>query len=285
VRTAIAAIGLLLCLAVSVDAHPGSAIALDRQGNIYFVDTGSGIYQIDTRGQLTRIRGPAFHWMTIDLDHRFAATQWPSLPGAEFRAAPGNPALIMSSDFPVAIGRDGAFYYPEPRSGGHVNVIRLTAAGTRSILATVPLPWLNGMAAGADGSIYYTEDGAVRRIDARGRISTVASGIRLRQCGCVPGIGPESGVYLRGLDVTADGTVYVAASGCGAVLKITSRGEVHELLRITSPWSPTSVAAGRDGIYVLEYLHTASDDRREWTPRVRKLSSDGRQTMIATIRR
>jgi sugar lactone lactonase YvrE len=223
--------------------------------------------------------------MTIDLDHRFAATQWPVLPDAEFSAAPGNPALIMSSDFPVAVGRDGAFYYPEPRSDRRVQVIRFTAAGNRSVLATVALPWLNGMAAAADGSIYYTEDAAVRRIDPRGTISTVASGIRLRQCGRFPGIGPESGAYLRGLDVAADGTVYVAASGCGALLKITSRGEVRELLRIASPWSPTSVTVGRDAIYILEYLHTATDDRREWTPRVRKLSPDGHQRMIATIRR
>jgi hypothetical protein len=284
VRSAIA-VAALLCIISSVDAHPGSAIVLDRQGNIYFVDTGSGIYQIDLRGQLTRIRGPAFHWMTIDLDHRFAATQWPVLPDAEFSAAPGNPALIMSSDFPVAVGRDGAFYYPEPRSDRRVQVIRFTAAGNRSVLATVALPWLNGMAAAADGSIYYTEDAAVRRIDPRGTISTVASGIRLRQCGRFPGIGPESGAYLRGLDVAADGTVYVAASGCGALLKITSRGEVRELLRIASPWSPTSVTVGRDAIYILEYLHTATDDRREWTPRVRKLSPDGHQRMIATIRR
>jgi sugar lactone lactonase YvrE len=223
--------------------------------------------------------------MTIDLDHRFAATQWPSFPDAEFRNAPGNPALLMSSDFPVAVGRDGAFYYPEPRSEGRVQIIRFTATGARAVLATVPLPWLNGMAAGPDGSIYYTESDAVRRIDPRGRISTVASGIRLRDCGRVPGIGPESGVYLRGLDVTADGTVYVAASGCGAVLKITSRGEVSELLRVASPWSPTSVAVGRDAVYILEYLHTASDNRREWTPRVRKLLPNGHQTMIATIRR
>jgi streptogramin lyase len=283
-RAVIVAASLFLS-ATALDAHPGSAIVLDRQGNVYFVDTGSGIYEIDRQGQLTRIQGPAFHWMTIDLDHRFAAAQWPTFPDAEIRNAPGNPALLLSSDFPVAIGSDGAFYYTEQRPDRRAHVIRFTAKGGRSILATVPLPWLNGMAAGRDGSIYYTENDAVRRIDRRGRIATVASGIQVRQCGRIPGIGPESGVYLRGLDVAADGTVFVAASGCGAVLKISTDGKVSELLRIKSPWSPTSVAVGRDGIYVLEYLHTASDNRREWTPRIRKLTSDGHQTMIATIRR
>jgi streptogramin lyase len=66
------------------------------------------------------------------------------------------------------------------------------------------LRWINGLAAGPDGSLYYTEDNAVRRIDQRG----------------VPG---TDGPTLRGLAVAPDGVVFVAAAGCGAVLKITLR--------------------------------------------------------------
>ena len=36
-------------------------------------------------------------------------------------------------------------------------------------------------------------------------------------------------------------------------------------------------------VYVLEFLHTAEDDRRAWLPRVRKIASNGKSTIIATV--
>jgi hypothetical protein len=43
-----------------------------------------------------------------------------------------------------------------------------------------------------------------------------------------------------------------------------------------SPYSPTAVAVAKGEVYVLEYLHTASDVRKEWLPRVRKITRDGK---------
>jgi hypothetical protein len=77
----------------------------------------------------------------------------------------------------------------------------------------------------------------------------------------------------------------VAASGCGAVLRITSRGEVTPVLRAERPWTPTGVALHGGDVYVLEYWMTASDDRREWLPRVRKLSRDGAVSILAAVER
>src|SRR6185295_16221184 len=100
-------------------------------------------------------------------------------------------------------------------------------------------------------------------------------------CTRFPNIETNLGPFLRGLDVAPDGTIYIAANGCCAVLKITAKGEITPVLRATSPWSPTGVAVSGDSVYVLEYLHTASGDRRDWIPRVRKLSSDGTAAVIA----
>ena len=51
------------------------------------------------------------------------------------------------------------------------------------------------------------------------------------------------------------------------------------------PWSPTAVAAANGEVYVLEYLHTPGDDRREWLARVRKIARDGTVTTLGTTRR
>ena len=65
-------------VATPARAHPGSGIVVDRTGKVYFMDTGFGVWKIDLHGKLTRVGGPRFHWMAIDLDDRFAKVRLPS---------------------------------------------------------------------------------------------------------------------------------------------------------------------------------------------------------------
>jgi sugar lactone lactonase YvrE len=166
-----------------------------------------------------------------------------------------------------------------------VDILRLrTSGGPTSVLTSLRVPHLNGLAAGPDGSLYYTENTAIRRISAQGQISTVAANITLTACPSIPGMEPND-AQLRGLAVDASGTVYVAASGCGSVLKVTPGGRITTVLQLESPWSPTAVALFGKDIYVLEYLHTAVEDRLQWLPRVRKIAPDGKTTVIASVTR
>jgi hypothetical protein len=284
---------LAACLLVTIaSAHPGAGLVVDRRGQVYFVDTGQGVWRIDAHGRLLPHDGPAFHWMTIDVDGRFVNTPLPSSPTAEIRQVGHDPTLILSSDAPLTLGSDGALYYPESGADERLRIVRLTAGGARSVLATLPaatesgpLRWLNGMAAGRDGSVYYTENRAVRRVDSRGAVSTVAGDVAVPDCARRPGYDEHLGPNLRGLDVASDGTVFVAASACGAVLRITARGAVTPVLRADSPWTPTGVAVAGDHVYVLEYLHTASDDRQAWVPRVRRLAPGGHVAVVAAVER
>jgi hypothetical protein len=77
--------------------------------------------------------------------------------------------------------------------------------------------------------------------------------------------------------------MYVADTGDARVLKITPRGDITTLVQIESPWSPTAVALFGNDVYVLEFLHTVRDVRRDWLPRVRKITPDGKSTTIVTI--
>jgi hypothetical protein len=65
------------------------------------------------------------------------------------------------------------------------------------------------------------------------------------------------------------------------VLKVAPTGGVTPILRTSSPYSPTAVALSNGEVYVLEYLHTASDERREWLPRVRKVTKTGKVVTLA----
>jgi hypothetical protein len=61
---------------VSVNQRaPRRGIAVDRLGQVYFLDTGSGLWRIDTRGGLSHLSRTLFHWLAIDQNNRFANTQ------------------------------------------------------------------------------------------------------------------------------------------------------------------------------------------------------------------
>jgi hypothetical protein len=299
IPTAVLAIASCAVIAPGASAHPGSGIVVDRQGQVYFVDTRLGVWKIDLQGRLLRHSGPAYHWMTIDRRGRFAQRDVPQGVGGELPVVGPDPTLILSSDFPVTIGSDGAFYYPQARDDGRVRVMRATPSGDPEVFATLPVAteigpggqavrarWIHGLASGPNGSLYYTERNAVRRIAPDGTVGLVAGEITVRDCVRPPAANEERlGPALRGLDVTPDGTIYVAASACSALLKVTQGGSVSVVLRASDAWSPTGVVVSGEDLYVLEYLHVKAERREDWRPRVRKVSREGKVTVVATVDR
>ena len=287
-RRPVLALAAACLLSTPVMAHPGSGIAVDRLGQVYFLDTGSGLWKIDPHGKLARISGIMFHWLALDTNNAFASSPLPSGPLGDILRVGASPTLLLSSDYPIAIGQDGNLYYPSGPTGG-LRIVQMMPSGGRSVLATLPatargpLAHLNGITAGPNGSLYYTENNAIRRITAQGRVSTVATIPALAGGPSIPGMDQQP--YLRGLAVDDRGVMYVADTGNARVLKIIPDGKVTTLLQLESPWSPTAVALSASDLYVLEYLHTAVESRREWIPRVRKIAWDGTATIIAIIDR
>lgn len=270
-------------------AHPGSGILVDRLGQIYFIDTGSGLWKIDSRGAVSHLSPLRNHWLAMDPNDRFTRSRVPTDPGHDWviTSAGSNPTMLISTDFPLVIGQDGNLYYPSAREA-NVRILRTSSTGAPSTFVTLPrsvagaaLGWVNGLTTGPNNSIYYTEDNAIRRIDARGRVTTIATVAPLVGGPAIPDVDKHP--YLRGLKVGGDGVVYVADTGYARVLKITPDGKVATLVQLESPWAPTDVAIFGDIVYVLEYLHTPGDDRLEWMPRVRKIMPDGKSTIIMTV--
>jgi len=283
---------LVAVFSISIMAHPGSGIVVDRRGEVYFLDTGSGVWKIDLQGKLTQLPGPRFHWLTLDADDCFSTAHLPAGAAGDITRVGTSPTLLVASDYPVAIGANGLLYYPSYSSGSGLQLMELTPANQTRMLTnlsatgTRDLKWLNGLAAGTDGSLYYTEDDAIRRISARGEVSTVVAKPKIPTCVSIAG-SPRP--MLRGLAADSNGTIYVAASGCGSLLKVSAGGQVTTVHQLQSPWTPTAVALFKDNIYVLEYLQTAAsmqpEDRSAWLPRVRKITANGRSTIIASIDR
>src|SRR5262245_2850636 len=117
---AVVVAALIGLAAATVAAHPGSGLVVDRRGTVYFLDTGSGVWAIDGGGALSRRPGPNFHWMALDEGDRFASARLPSGSGGEIVRAGSRPTLLLASDFPVAVARDGPLYYPKPGPDGAI---------------------------------------------------------------------------------------------------------------------------------------------------------------------
>jgi len=45
---------------------------VDKPGNVYFTDTGNGVWMVDKKGNLTNVAVSKFHRMTIDALGYFA---------------------------------------------------------------------------------------------------------------------------------------------------------------------------------------------------------------------
>jgi len=286
-------ISLMLCISLGTvaTAHPGSGIVVDKYGQVYFTDTGKGIWKIDNQGKLTFIPASKFHWMTIDPVGYFAES--PKSFGQYFErvtAQSNKPALIMCSDFPIVVGKDGNIYYADTRRSS-AKIIRRTADGKESVLAKDKIfEFISGIAVGGDGSLYITEasnanSNTIRKITMSGTVSIIATFAGNSGSDSPLETGPA---YCRGLSVDSAGNIYVAATGSRSVLKITPQGKVTTILQVTSPWTPTGVAVFHGEVYVLEWHDVApenSEVRTAYIPRVRKIGQDGKVTTLATVSR
>jgi sugar lactone lactonase YvrE len=278
----------------AVLAHPGSGIAIDSDGQVYFTDTGRCVWKVDANGKLTDFPGSRFHWLDVDTSGRFADSERSF--GAWFeRITPkgAKPCVVQCSDFPMVFGRDGNLYYADTREG-RGRIVRRTPEGRETVLARDrALESIDGITCSPDGSLYITQNSnasnevALRKITMDGKISTIAQNFvgkdRVRD---PPADTPAA--YCRDLKLDGDGVMYIAATGSRRVLKIRPNGEITTILESPAPWQPTGIALFDGAVYVLEWSEPPverQEERDEWVPRVRKIARDGTVSTVATVSR
>ena len=275
----------------TASAHPGSGIVVDKYGQIYFTDTGKGVWKFDKQGKLTYMPSSRFHWMAIDPVGYFAESQ-KSFGGYFERVTPqgSKPALVQCSDFNLVVNSDGNIYYADTRPAS-AKIMRRTPGGKESVLVSDKIfEFVNGMAAGTDGSLYISEasnpgSNTIRKITMNGTMSTIATFVG-KSSNDVPLETVPS--YCRGLAVDSSGIIYAAATGSRSVLKITPQGKISTILQETSPWTPTGVAVFHGEVFVLEWQDVSRENlevREAWIPRIRKIGIDGKATTLATVSR
>jgi hypothetical protein len=288
----------LIALAATASAHPGSGIVVTLTGRVFFLETGNpdiktsgNVWEIDEAGALKSLKRGGAHWLALDTEGNFASADFDgwferrTVPWLKRLPVPGGDGgLIQADGMPLTVHGDGNLYY----ASRNLEITRLTPAGKTTLLVpdldrlTDKLGGIKGLASGPDDTLCATCPGAVLRIKLDGTGSVLFQPVSLRDCGR-QAAAELSGPGLRGLAVDDHGTVLAAATSCGRVVTVTPDGRVLPILGAESPWFPTGVAVHGSDLYVLEYSHANSDDRRQWRPRVRRLGPDGRVTTLATL--
>jgi sugar lactone lactonase YvrE len=283
--------------ATRASAHPGSGIVVNAKGEVFFIY--HGVCKIDAQGKLKHIhKASGGHWMCLDPKGRFSSTVYPRLFK---RITPSGvkPALLYASGgAPLVVNRDGNLYYGsgypkgDDMAPGFHTLTRLSPEGKRTLFAPQlkkRLAELNegvtGLAAGRDGTLFVACPNAILKVKRDGKVTTFLHPVVVKDRDDDFAKSSRTRAfhspYLRGLDVTPDGTVYAAVTGCRCVIKITPKGKVETVLKAEKPWTPTGVAVRGKDIFVLEYVHSANP--KDWVPRVRKLGPDGKATTLVTI--
>jgi DNA-binding beta-propeller fold protein YncE len=284
--------------ATGASAHPASGIVVNAKGEVFFVHSGRGACKIDLQGRLTYIhKDTGGHWMALDTEGSFSAAAGNRLFERITPSGVKPTLLFASGGAPLVVNRDGNLYYgsgfpggDDTTPGGHT-VTRMSPDGKKTLFSPELKTTLEklgeavtGLAAGRDGTLFVACPNAILKVKMDGTVTTLVHPVVVKGCDFVAE-EPRSrffhGPYLRGLDVTEEGTVYAAVTGCRCVVKITPEGNVETVLKAEQPWAPTGVAVRDKDVFVLEYTNT--DKPKGWAPRVRKLGPDGNVSILATV--
>jgi hypothetical protein len=301
-----------LPLSATAHAHPATGIVVDRKGQVYFSDLET-IWKIDLQGQLSVFRagvsGRHVHELSIDeqdnvygadISYSPVTKGWPSdvwkmTPKGKFAymlEPTENPPPGMS----IWIDRAGNMYSVDQNNHLKKQTLLLRRSPDGKVItlaggayghkdgrgAQANFSSVGGMAFGPDGSLYLTDGTSVRRVLMDGTVSTIARDLNFRTADDKPALFGGAYGSLTGLGVDRNGNVYAADAGNRRLLKIETDGKVEVVYRTEPPFFPNGVVARPAGdIYVMEVGFTPPSTSSG--PRVRKLSSGGKNEIIAVV--
>jgi len=279
-------------------AHPGSGIVVDAQGNAFVADINRGLVKFGADGKVTVVLKVAGHWLALDAAEKFSqmefekSNHWPrwfkhrNPPDAGLK-------LISDGGSPLVIHSDGNLYYvceDERMIPGGLQIGRLSPEGKLTLVSprlkarVEEFGGIKGLASGPDDSLYATCPSAVLKVKLDGTFTVLKHPIAVPDCDryLPPNTTAAHEPFLTGLVVDSRGSVYLAATGCRCVIKLNPDGQISTVLKTEAPWSPSGVALRGEELYVAEWTnaHGETGDVHDYRPRVRKVTRDGKVTLL-----
>jgi len=268
-KAAIACLGIALLSGFPAQAHPGSGLAVDAQGRVFFT-AGPMIVRVETNGVGRTIVYDAKHEKFYQLHHIQRAPDGGWLTASDMGNAiwrftsegelsrfypPENddrPLSVGLGGDPFAVDREGNVYAVNSRQNRFTQILKVSAEGQVRVLAGGDWGFADGQGAeakfgnlhggsmivGPDGSLLLTEDYArVRRVSSNGVVTTIAGGATR---------GFANG---RGAEARFDGATGLALDARGNVLVAEFSGRIRQIdpAGVVTTLAGTGKAGGKDG--------------------------------------
>jgi len=303
---------LVLFVAADAIAHPATGIVVDHQGQVFFSDLET-VWKLSRDGKVSVFRegasGRHVHELAIDdqdniygadISYEPATKKWIS---DVWKMTPDGKLSYLLEPTPdpppgMNIWRDqkGNMFSIDQNNHTKTQTLLLMRTGEGNVTTFAGGPYghadgkgtaarfssVGGLAFGLDGNLYLTDGTSVRKVTMDGIVSTLANNLDFRTAEDKPTLFGGSYGILAGLTVDSRGNVYVADAGNRRLLRIANDGKVTVVYRADPPYFPNGVFATRGGdLYVMEVGFTLPS---KWSgPRVRKISADGRNVLLATV--
>lgn len=302
-RLCLFAVLLSLWPCVAVSAHPAWGICVDAAGAVYFSDAErSRVWKITWRGSLVELfKGKHSHDLFLDThanlygEHVSLNADTGKWQTTHWRFNSDAKLTELGEPLPgVGLVRDAAGnQYGVERAAQTLRLFKRAPNGQLITLAGGARGHADGVGAqaqftdieaivlGSGAQLYVRDYDCIRQVGPDGAVTTLGG----KPLAGVPRANPSS---TLGLAADRYGNVFVADTEHGVVRKLSAGNRVETVLQTGWFWSPTGVAVGHDGLYVLEAfphypMRLLAVSGVGPYLRVQKLTADGRVQTLAIV--
>jgi hypothetical protein len=273
---------VLLLTGTAAEGHPGVGIVQDSRGNVFFTDLKQ-VWKL-TPDSTMSVAVPDVHTHELCLDaedNLYGEHLW--VGGGEWRhrvwclKRDGTLSDVVSArggflrDYSFVRDRAGNMYWAD--RGEKTAIKKRRPDGTITTHAVADFRAVQWMTATADGTLFLTDGGDLRRVSPEGQVTTVITSPSEHK-------PPPSEVselnYHMGLWTDKGGSVYVAVARERLVLRVGADRKTKVIARSSASWSPSGGMFDRDGnLWLLEYNSANA-------VRARRIDRGGRDRVFST---
>jgi hypothetical protein len=278
---------LLLIIPVVAAAHPGGGlIALDADTVIFGDSMYNAVWRLEKgRKPQALVKNFHAHWTTRGLDGQIYSESFQEMGGALFRLdLDGNKPVKVAEESHLgtlvfAVGKHGELIFQkgaqivQRSSDGIVTPFRGSgdvAKGEPPLQEVIAYHWT------ADGTLYLSDGGRLRRIGGDGLIRLVA---RIDGRLIEPKIWNSTGApRIWSIAIDDRQRLYTALPDLGQVIRIDADGSQDVIDRSAGGWRVTAVATFGDSVFLLESSESTNDGQR-----VRVIRGPGKVELLGQV--
>jgi len=262
-------------------AHPGVGIVMDSKGNVYYTDLKQ-VWKIDTHGKKSVVVPNVHsHELYIDKnDNVYGEHVWYNGEAANtwgyyvWQLAPSGtiekiipPTSGFISNYSFVRDAQGNMYYAN-RENDCQKVTRRNVDGTHTTLGDACMENIRWMTVTDDGVVFLIDLYDLKRIDKQGHVTVMAEQLQEKSWSQFFVNDQHS---IMGISTDKQQNVYAAVYSGKAVKKISSDGNVSEVMRTNIPWSPTGTLVAPNGDFWILECSVTNDVR------VERITKDGKR--------